>query len=433
MAVHSLIGGHSVANPMSSVLTPEDVAEYEGRITRLRELMQTRGLDGVVVIDNEGRNSRYLSGFHIAPALAGRPAAIGDRNTVIVVVPLAGEPALIMPVGFLRSHSAAARLRSWIPRIVSTYHDDPEWELKAYWGMYSPETANDAVHAIRESGLSKSRIGLIGTWPGLEYVKAELPQAQFLPATAPDTNGVERNFIDLLTEKMSPWEVAKLEVAQSAADDGIRAFMDAAVDGALYRDVLHAAKYACERTCTQALVFMAVSSASRPWMASHSATFPPDSRFRNGDLVGFEFINQLDEYWVQNCRSWVVGQQPNKVQARVLEATKRALDESLRRLEPGVTGEQMWDATKEILRKADLEPWARMGHPMGFRFFGGDKRFEFLPGNRTGLPADFCLVSHPICIDRATMTSALIGDCVLMTSNGARLLSRSPVSYGTSF
>jgi Xaa-Pro aminopeptidase len=407
----------------------EDLAEYKGRIERLRRVMREADFDAVIIGGSGGRYSSYLAGFDIAGTGSMDGESRSDFSNVVLVVPISGDPRLVVPAGFLRSHIAAARLRSWFPIVTSTYSEDPDWELKTYWGLYSPELANDVAGAIRASGLKAGRIGIIGQWPGMEETKSQFPQARFAPGVAKDANGAERDLVDLISESVTSWELAKLRDAQAAGDEGLRTFMHAAVDGALYRDVVHAAISACERTCTEAHAFIAVSAPGRPWIGSLSGTFPPDSRFRKGDLVSVEFINRIDWYWVQNCRSWVVGRAPDETQKHVLETTKSALDEMTKLLKPGVTGDQMWNLTLQIFKRANLEPWARSGHPMGFRFTGGDSRFEFLPGNHTPLPNNFVLVAHPFCIDRASMNAALIGDTVVVDESGARILSDSPLPY----
>lgn len=415
-------------------LSADEIAEYEGRTERLRGLARDIGLDAVIVGDREGRYGRYLSGFGFAPyASNAGPATArqGDPNTVVVIVPVSGEVTLVTPPGFLRSHSAAARLRSWVPRIVSTYLDDPEWEVKTLWGLFTQDTATDVATAIRESGLAEARIGVIGTWLGIERTKNEFPQASFEPAITRDGNGFERDFIDLMTETATDWEIRQLEHAQAAADDGLRMFRQSLHDGALYHDVLQDVRYATERSCTFAYILLSVSSPGQPWITtSRLEIHRPEKRFRKGDLVSVELINHYEGYWVQNCRSWVVGTAPTKNQAHVLETTQRVLDNSFERLEPGITGEQMWDMAVETFRRAGLDPWTRMGHPMGFAFHGAAHRFyDFLPEKRAPMPSRFPLVTHPVCIDRTTMTSALIGDQVILDSKGYRLLSKSPVTH----
>jgi Xaa-Pro aminopeptidase len=404
--------------------------------------MRDAHLDAVVVGDR--RYSRWLSGFAIprhegafelyTPG-SGLAGAGAYTDVGVVIVPLTGEVTLVTPPGYLRGAATAARIRSWVPRILSTYRDDPRWEMRTNWGRVADGTAEDVTKALRDSGLTEARIGIVGGWPEMELTQTELSRARFSPALTVDSNGVERNLLDVLTETVSPWEIRVLGRTQAAADRGLTACMREAVAGARYRDVLRSGKYECERGCTEALLQISVCSSEAPWIADmvvgDGSLYPPESRFSDGDLVHIEFINQTDGYWLQTSRSWVIGR-PNRTQMHVLATTKHASEEALKRLEPGVTGEQMWNLSVDIFVKAGLQMWGRTGHAMGLRH-RMDRRFDFLPGNHTPIPSDIVIVTHPLCIDAATMTSAHIGDSVLMTDGGCRPLSASPVSYEFTF
>ena len=167
-----------MSQPAGSVVgsSAVDLSEYERLIAHLREIMGEHGFIGVVASDEgcvpQPPYSRFLSGFHI-------PSELHPFSTVMVV-PLEGEPALVLPPGIRRSFVELARARSWVANVVDAYVDDPAWELENRWGFVGNHVARGIESALRVAGLTSGRIGQVGTWSGIDATKAQLPDVEFV-------------------------------------------------------------------------------------------------------------------------------------------------------------------------------------------------------------------------------------------------------------
>ena len=227
-----------------STLAAEDIAEYERRFAAAREIMAEVGLDALVVgsgppqlksssisVGSHGRFAapryhRWFSGFHIWGSESFSP------QPVVVVLPISGEPALVVRAGTLRTWTRLGRALTWREDVVGTYRDDPEWESSTNWGLSSPELPADVAAVLAERGLARGRVGLTGSWPGMEQTWAALPGVRVEPTLTIDVHGNPADLLEPLLATNSSWEIGRLERAQTIADEAMLAFMAAAVDGA---------------------------------------------------------------------------------------------------------------------------------------------------------------------------------------------------------
>jgi len=425
------------AQDTRTTLPPEDVAEYQSRVAKARELARSAGFDALVVCDGGpwGGFVRYFSGFvNYAPRMVTKLSAL--------VIPSTSEVTLCVPPGFLGGIAAVARLRMGIPRVQSTYSEDPEWENKTNFGGGAVDLGADVAQALKSSGLASARIGIVGTWPGLEETKALVPNARFDPAVVVGPNGVKDSLLEPLTHGNSPWELARLEHAMVDADASIRVFMEQAQEGAVIADALADAHYRLERGGSEMVTMLMVGA--DPWFfAQDFKMLPRDTRFKKGDMVTAEWTGAFQGYHVQDIRTFVVGAKPSSAQMRVIEATKQARDEMVDRIEVGMTGDQLWNISLAAAKRAGLHPWLRVAHYMGFFFakaFPTDEatsetsesRLLGLPGNRGTVREGDALTVQPGFIDKGTGILAYIGDTGIIENGRFRLLSKSPVGYGTS-
>ncbi|HUF98004.1 MAG TPA: M24 family metallopeptidase [Ilumatobacter sp.] len=433
-----------MTNAPSPTMPAEDRVEYRRRFETARAVMRAAGLDALVIgsgpaqllpVDDmslgahgklaQPRYHRWFSGFHIWGAESVSP------QPVVVVLPLEGEPSLVVRPGTLRTWITLARAHTWIDRIVSTYHDDPEWEARTNWGLSANDLAADVARAIEDSGLAAARIGIVGGWPGFHDTLAALPKASFESTLTMDAAG---NPIDMLWELVatnSAWEIGRLERAQASADDAMRAFMTTAQDGVPIAHALSAARAITTRDGSDDTLFE-ITCGTDPWALWIAPNQPPGACYRTGSLVTLGLMNSVDGYWIQMPRTWMIGG-PNPAQQRVFDAAKRSLDAMLARLEPGVTGGQLWDAGLAEIHGAGFEPRGRLGHSVGFTGVTGPERFSLLPGNNEPLEDGVAFVLHPCVWDKSTGIAAQLGDSLVMEDGRWRFLSPDPVSYATSF
>jgi Xaa-Pro aminopeptidase len=415
-----------------------DVAEYRRRLDAARAIMAENGLEALVIgsgppqvssaeitVGSHGRFAapryhRYFSGFHIWGAEGFAP------QPVVVVLPLDGEPALVVRAGTLRSWVALGRAHSWIDDVVATYRDDPDWERGTNWGLSSPELPADVARVLDHRGLARARIGVTGSWPGLEQTAALLPEARFEPTLAVN-GGAPVDLLEPLLATNSGWEIGRLERAQAIADEAMQAFMRAAADGALIDHAVAEARYLALRGGSEDTI-MEITCGLDDWALWVTPSQPRDARFRRGDVVTLGLMNSFDGYWVQMPRTWVLGG-ASRPQQRVFDAAHRSLEAILERLAPGVTGGELWDAGLAPIDEDGFEPRGRLGHSVGFTGVTGPERFSLLPGNDVPLQDGLAFVVHPCVWDRSTGIVVQLGDSLVLENGEARVLSPRPLPY----
>jgi Xaa-Pro aminopeptidase len=422
-----------------STLAAEDLAEYERRFAAAREIMADRGLDALVVgsgptqvtsssisVGSHGRFAapryhRWFSGLHLWGAESFSP------QPVVVVLPISGEPALIVRAGTLRTWTRLGRALTWIDDVVGTYRDDPEWESATNWGLSSPELPADVAAVLCDRALARGRVGLAGSWPGIEQTWAALPDVAVEPTLRIDARGKPADLLEPLLATNSAWEIGRLERAQASADEAMRAFMAAAVDGAPIDHAVAEARHRAIRGGSEDTI-LELTCGLEEWALWVHPNQPRGARFHAGELVTIGLMNSYDGYWIQMPRTWVTAG-PSAAQRRVFDAARASLEAMLGGLRSGVTGGELWDAGLAPIEAAGMQPRGRLGHSVGFTGVTGPERFTILPGNEVQLADRVAFVLHPCVFDRGSGAVVQLGDTLVMEDGSARMLSRDPVPY----
>lgn len=421
---------HQIATGFEREFSREDVIEYERRVAKLRQIMREHGFDAIVASDYSEplhgdaylatpHYTRYLSGFHIIGY------GSGPRNA-LVIVPLSGDPTLVVPPGILRGWANLARAGSWITKVVSSYSEDPAWELRSRWGLVTDQ-ASDVAQALKASGLDRGRIGVSGTWTGFEETKAQLPNAHFESTVAKDASGRMKDLLEPLIGSNSPWEIKLLERAEAAAETTVNKFIELANAGATIQEATLEARIAGMRDGAEDIHFVG-SVGVDPWTWGNWSHAAPGAQFRKGVIYSMELARcTVDGYTVQKARSFVVGP-PTSAQVRLHDAAMRSLEALLGRIQPGLTGEQLWEIGLEPVKRAGLEAWSRSGHFMGFEF-NGPQRLNFMPGNRYPVYENEVVMVHPAVIDKGVGSVGILGDTILIENGRWRYLSNQRPRY----
>ena len=399
----------------------EDAAEYAARLERVRDLMRAQGFDALLISDNDdagtpqGGAVRYL-------ANVGVPMQYGPRPNLILVLPLDGDPVLIVPPTGLASLPGIVRARSWVPRVVCSAPEDLLESLKVLSAAGTPNAivVSDIVAEIENAGLAQSRIGLCGQFPALGEVTEKLSGAHLERAAIDDDAGVSRDLLEFARARgKSPWEITRLERAQACVEVGTRTFRESLVEGSSYGETQARIDFACRMAGAEE-VFWPSSKGSQPWQG-YSMPGWIEGRYAAGDMVAFEVNARVDGYIAQLPRTWIVGGNPTKNQARVYDTARRCYEAMLARVEVGVSGGELWDAGIGVIEDAGLAPWARHGHGMGLSM---SEWFSLLPGDKGRVQEGQSIVVHATVIDKATGDMAMVGDQLVVEGSAARTLAQ---------
>jgi Xaa-Pro aminopeptidase len=257
-------------------------SEWQRRHRKIRELMQVKDLDLLIITGHEGRNGAWLSNLQYS-------SGMGDRMRYILL-PLEGEilGLTAMPTGgesifpykmvsFKKGKGEARRVRDF---------------------------ASGIVMRVKELGLEKANIGIVDmrVMPAGVYMELlrDLPQAHFFPAG------------DVLLEARrvkSPEEQEYIRIAGECADKGAEAMIRAAaLPGATLRDIKIACRVAMLDAGATDVNFTIISIA--PWAEIESSIMPPsrpEREVQKGDLILNEIEPGYKGYYIQACYPISIG------------------------------------------------------------------------------------------------------------------------------
>jgi Xaa-Pro dipeptidase len=251
---------------------------------------------------------------------------------------------------------------------------------------------------------------------------------RFLPSWLADKS---RNFtledgtalVDRLLMHKLPAEIAVLRRAAALADDAYGAFRQAARPGRRqYELVADIEAYLRSRGCPDN--FMIIGSGGKDVLGM---TPPSERRIAAGDLVTTELTPALEGYFVQICRTLVIGK-ANDAQRRAFDLFREALEAGIAAVRPGATAGDVARAENDVFRKYGLgeytsSKWTRVrGHGLGLLC---DSKPHLLEDVDTPLVPGMALIVHPNTY-HPEVGYLVLGDAVVVTETGAEVLTRTP-------
>ena len=150
---------------------------------------------------------------------------------------------------------------------------------------------------------------------------------------------------------------------------------------------------------------------------------PPGNRLLDpGDMVRTELTPQMDGYWLQICRSAVVGP-PSDGQKRSFDLFNEAVEAGMSVVKPGVTAHEIAIAENDVFRRHGYgeycsSQWTRVrGHGHGLHL----DETPIIEGNHTVLPEGAVFIIHP---NTYTPLAGyhVLGDPVVVTQSGCEVL-----------
>ncbi len=378
-------------------MTPDDRAEYDRRLASVRAGMARNGYDAVVSGDTGDwlpptGDARYLSGFSIRNM-------VNVVEGIAVVVPLEGDPILVVPPGPGGGWAAWARAAAWTPLVLS-----PAGQL-----------VEGVVDALRAAGLERGRVGACAAFQGSGTLAERLPHARVDDASRPGAAHEDGNPFERARMVKSPWEVQRLKGAQRAADVGMTVFMDEVAAGRRHVEAQALGEAAAVAAGAEAAITI-MSSGSEPWVWWH---YQGDRRFTEGSIVSVEMNARFDGYCAQLARTSVLGI-PTGAQAELLAVAEESISAMVAALRPGATGDEVWRAGMAPLRARGVPAWGRLGHGMGLAM---DEGVAIVEGDGTLIQPRMTVALHASVWDPRTHESGLLGEQYLVTADGPELLS----------
>jgi Xaa-Pro aminopeptidase len=229
--------------------------------------------------------------------------------------------------------------------------------------------------------------------------------------------------LDTLMMHKLPAEIAVLRRAAQMADDAYAVFRQAAKPGRRqYELVADIEAYLRSRGCPDN--FMIIGSGGKDVLGM---TPPSERRVAPGDLVTTELTPALEGYFVQICRTLVVGK-ASDAQRRAFDIFRESLEAGIAAVRPGATAGDVARAENDVFRKYGLgdytsSKWTRVrGHGLGLFC---DSKPHLLEDVETPLVPGMALIVHPNTY-HPEAGYLVLGDALVVTEQGAEVLCKTP-------
>lgn len=308
-------------------------AEYERRLHELRERMERRGLDAVVITDPE--NLMYLTDYQTT----------GYSFFQALVVPLEDEPVMITRA--MEESNVIAR--TWVER-TRPYPD-------------TGDAIQELVHTLKEGGLGTKRVGYERNSYFFPAYQQDRVHTSFQQGVLMDCFGI----VEAGRATKSDAEIGVMRKAARAAEAGMAAGLEAAVPGNTENDVAAAISSAMFRAGGEFPSVMPYVASGPRSMIGHATwegrTIEP------GEHVFLEVGGCYRRYHAALMRTAVNGElAPSMFQAQ--ERMKFALSELRSLMRPGMTVSDADSLVRRII--SDNNVGARLvtrsGYSIGIAF-----------------------------------------------------------------
>jgi Xaa-Pro dipeptidase len=229
--------------------------------------------------------------------------------------------------------------------------------------------------------------------------------------------------LDKLMMHKLPAEIAVLRRAAQMADDAYAVFRQGVKPGRRqYELVADIEGYLRSRGCPDN--FMIIGSGGKDVLGM---TPPSERRIAPGDLVTTELTPALEGYFVQICRTLVVGK-ASDAQRRAFDLFREALEAGIAAVRPGATAGDVARAENDVFRKYGFgdyttSKWTRVrGHGLGLFC---DSKPHLLEDVETPLVPGMALIVHPNTY-HPEAGYMVLGDALVVTEQGAEVLCKTP-------
>ncbi len=356
--------------------------EYERRLLKVRESMRDKGFKTLLVYDWGRQNFlrmnyvAYLSDF----------ISIGPH--VVMVLPLDEEPSLFL---------------------------FPSWEIPRAEEQSWVEDVRPLDELWRFIGKNCGKVGLVGR----EMIHADFNDEIVRSLNENPTNAKE--ILEQIAQRKSPFELERLKRAAVIADAGVQALNEGARVGLREFELAALVEYRMRSLGAEDNFGMVVAS------HHNQALHPPTDRVvEPGDIIIGEITPCVQGYFVQICRTMVLGKPPPLLQEK-FALLKKAMKLGLKSAGVGTRTGAIAAAINRTLSEAGYEKFCRppymrvRGHGLGC---GSSAPGNLEEDNLTPLEEGMTFIIHPNQYLPETGYLTL-GDTVVISEDGARPMTHS--------
>lgn len=382
--------------------TPISDAELQRRWAAVRRAMEARGIDVLVMQNNNDFMGGYVKWFTDIPATNGYP--------LTVIFPRDDEMTLIGqgPFGQDERVGAGDALRRGVKRVMGS----PSYASVSYCREYDAGLAEAALRAY-----SGARIGIVGS-AGMSHAFAQRLKSGALSNAAFDEVS---EFVDEIRAIKSPEEIALMRETAHMQDMQMEAAFAHVKPGRRDMEVRSAAHHAGACVGSEQGWYMCASGP----VGTAAVMAPPHLQNRviqDGDQFTILIENNgAGGMYTELGRTCVLGKASQEMKdefAFVLEAR----EQTLRMLRPGASCKDIWEAHNAFMR--------RNGRPEETRLYCHSQGYDMVErplvrfDETMTIEANMVLAVHPTYVTATTYSWAC--DNYLVTQDGVERLHRFP-------
>jgi Xaa-Pro aminopeptidase len=374
------------------VIHPISTEELERRWKAVREIMQERKIDFLLIQNSQDYLGGYVKWFTDMPAVHHYPATVifpvlDDMTTIWHG---STDPALAGPSEWLMR---GVRKRLSTPIMLSlnyTCSFDAELvveELKDY--------KNCCISFVNEGAMTAGFSG---------YIREHLTGATFVDIT---------DEIDEIKAIKSLEEIERIKVSAELHDEAMKACFDAIKPGAMEFEVAAMGRLKC-RMLGSEQQFILIGSAPAGKSFPYSSIHAMNRKLKAGDQVGI-LVEAVDPagYYTHLHRIACVGKIPEPLQEQ-FEMAKEAQQVTLDLLKPGADPVEILAANNDFLRSRGLVEETRLyAHGQGYDLV---ERPSFQLGETMKIQANMNIAPHPAVLTKEA--TAIVCDNYIVTETG---------------
>ncbi|MCF3960857.1 M24 family metallopeptidase [Streptomyces fuscigenes] len=359
-----------------------DGAERDLRHRKVRAAMAAEGLDAVIAYGPGWRreNVRYFTDARIT------------GSSSMVLFPASGEV------------SAFSTRRGDLPELAGTGWVDHAGVLD----VWDPEPLIGRLRDLRPRRIGVAHLELLPAMLDAALRRA-VPGAEIVSAT---------RLLDGVRLVKSDWELARMRRSAAVCAAGWEAFVDVLEPGLPEFRIVAEVEARIKELGAEDN-FMLIASGKDE---VRGMTAPTPRVLEAGDMVRTELTPQMDGYWLQICRSAVVGR-PDEGQRRSFALFDEAVAAGIASVRPGVTAHDVAKAQNDVFRAYGYGEYCTSrytrvrGHGHGLHL----DETPIIEGNETVLPENAVFIIHP---NTYTPLAGyhVLGDPVRVTADGCEVL-----------
>ena len=374
------------------VFSPISTGELERRWKATREVMKEKGVDFLLIQNNNDYLGGYVKWFTDMPAVHCYPVA--------VIFPLADEMTTIWHGS---SDPALAGPPAWLLRGVKKRLSTPIMLSLNFTCTFDAEKVVEELKGYKNCRISLVNEGAM-TAGFSQYVRDHLAGATFVDIT---------DEIDEIKAVKSQEEIDRIKESAHLHDEAMKACFEAIKPGVREFEVAAMGRLRC-RMLGSEQQFILIGSAPPGNPFAYNSIHAMNRELKDGDQIGI-LIEAIDAagYYTHLHRIACIGKIPEELQEH-FEVAKEAQKVTLDMLKPGADPLEMLEANNAFLRSRGYPEETRLyAHGQGYDLV---ERPAFQPGETMKIKAGMNIAPHPAVLSKKA--TAIICDNYIVTETG---------------